>query len=210
MAVQKSKKTRSRRGMRLLAFFDKSRFRPYDCAPMLTEPLPTTLDVRKAAVRGATVSGSLAVSKLDRLRPILASDDGRIDAHFGFSRDPENRSVIELSLSATVEVTCQRCLQPMPIELSAENQLAIIGDDEQARQLPSHLEPLVVAGELCDLWTVVEDELMLSLPIVSYHETKDCKQLLEDYSQPAPEHGAAEENPFSVLEQLKPGSKLRR
>lgn len=175
---------------------------------MLTEPLPTTLDVRKAAVRGLTVSGCLAVSKLDRLRPILASDDACIEAHFAFSRDQENRAIIELSLSAKLEVTCQRCLQSMPIELSGENQLAIIGDDEQAQQLPAQLEPLVVSGEFCDLWTVVEDELILSLPIVSYHETRECKQLLEDYSQPAHEQGQAKENPFSVLEQLRPGSKI--
>ncbi len=176
---------------------------------MLTEPLPTTLDVRKAAVRGATVSGCVAVSKLDRLRPILASDNARVDAHFAFSRDEENRSVIALSLSAKVEVICQRCLQSMPIEISGENRLAIIGDDEQARQLPARLEPLLVEGELCDLWTVVEDELMLNLPIVSYHETKDCKQLLEDYSRPAPDPGGVEDNPFSVLERLKPGNKQR-
>jgi len=176
---------------------------------MLTEPLPTTLDVRKAAVRGVTVSGCVAVSKLERLRPILASGDARIEACLVFSRDAENRSVIELSLSSNVEVTCQRCLQPMPIELNGENRLAIVGDDEKAMQLPGHLEPLVVAGELCDLWMVVEDELMLSLPIVSYHETKDCKQLLEDYSQPSPGQGAVQESPFSVLEQLKPGSKQR-
>jgi uncharacterized protein len=170
-----------------------------------TEPLPTTLDVRKAAARDVIVSGSLAVEKLDRLAPILASGTARIDARFDFSRDEENRSVIVLSVSAQVEVICQRCLKPMPIEIIGENRLGIVGDDEQARQLPAQLEPLVVAGESCDLWTVVEDELMLSMPIVSYHETRDCKQLLEGYSSAG--QVVAEENPFSVLEQLKPGGK---
>ena len=84
-------------------------------------------------------------------------------------------------------MTCQRCLQAMPIELSGAHQLAVVGDDEQARQLPARLEPLLVDGEMCDLWTVVEDELILSLPIVSYHDTEDCKQLLAVYSQPEPE-----------------------
>jgi len=173
---------------------------------MITEPLPTTLDVRKAAVRNATLSGVLVLSKLDRLRPLLASDDAHIEAHFEFDRDEENRAVIALSLTAKVEVSCQRCLQAMPVELSGESQLAIVGNDEQAEQLPGRYEPLIVEGEMCNLWAVVEDELILSLPFVSYHETNDCKQLLEDYSKPGPEEGAGEDNPFSVLEQLKPGN----
>ena len=174
---------------------------------MLTEPLPTTLDVRKAAVRSVTISGCVAVSKLQRLRSILASDEAQVEAHCAFSRDEENRAVLGLSLTAKVEVTCQRCLQSMPIQVGGDSQLAVVGDDEQAQQLPAHLEPLVIAGEMCDLWSVVEDELILSLPFINYHDTEECKQLLEDYSQPAPAQGEGKESPFSVLEQLKPGSK---
>jgi uncharacterized protein len=174
---------------------------------MLTEPLPTTLDVRKAAVRGITISGCLAVSRLQRLRSILASDEAQIEARIAFSRDEENRAVLALSLAATVEVTCQRCLQPMSIEFDGESQLGVVSDDEQAQQLPAHLEPLVTGGETCDLWSVVEDELILGLPFVSYHDTRECKQLLEDYSQPASGQDPVEESPFSILEQLKPGTK---
>ncbi len=172
---------------------------------MLTEPLPTTLDVRKAAVRGVTVSGCLEASRMERLLPALASQEARVEATLTFFRDEENRSCVTVNLSADVALICQRCLKPMRVSLQGEHQLGIVGDDDQARQLPARLEPLVVEGETCDLWSVVEDELILSLPIVSYHDSGDCKQILDDYQAEPATSDTTGENPFSVLEQLKPG-----
>lgn len=175
---------------------------------MLTEPLPTTLDVRKAAARGVTVSGLLKLSDMGRLREALASDQGQVEAICAFAKDEERRLTVTVSVDARVEVVCQRCLESMAIEVHSEHALGIVSDDEFARQLPSHLEPWVVEEEQGDLWSLVEDELILSIPFASYHESEECKQLLKDYSQPAPvDGGEAVDNPFKVLEQLKPGNK---
>ena len=171
---------------------------------MLTEPLPTSLDVRKAAARGAVLKGVLQPADMARAREILASDNGRIEVQLAFSRDEENRTVIALSLTVDVEVTCQRCLEALPIQVHASNQLAVVGSDDRARDLPAQLDPLVVEGDNCGLWTLVEDELMLALPIVSYHDTDDCKRILDEYTAPPPDAaGQRENNPFKVLEQLK-------
>jgi uncharacterized protein len=174
---------------------------------MSTEPLPTTLDVRKAAAREVTVSGVLALAKLTRLEGVLASDSGHVEATIAFGRDEEKSFVATISVAANVEVRCQRCLDIMPIVVATENRLAIVADDDQARSVPSHMEPWVVEGEQGSLWTLVEDELILGIPIVSYHDSEECKQILKEYQQPPPESVEVEENPFKVLEQLKPGNK---
>jgi uncharacterized protein len=171
---------------------------------MSTEPLPTSLDVRKAAARGVTLSGVLAPSELARAREILSSDTGRIEARLAFSRDEENRNLLTVEISAQVQVLCQRCLEPLGIEVTSRNELAMIGSEDRARDLPARLDPLVVEGESCDLWAVVEDELILALPIVSYHDTEACRQRLEPYTMPPVEAAReADSNPFSVLKQLK-------
>lgn len=176
---------------------------------MLTEPLPSTLDVRKAAVRGVSVSGTLSPLDLQRFRPLLAADEGTIGAELSFSRDEENRYVIHVAVAADVSVTCQRCLEPMPAHLTSENTLAVVWTDEQAAHLPRHLDPLIAAQEACSLWELVEEELILAMPPFSYHDTEDCKERIAGYSDPAPEEVAAEDkpNPFNVLAQLKPGNK---
>jgi uncharacterized protein len=176
---------------------------------MLTEPLPSTLDVRKAAVRGVSVSGTLRPLDLQRFRPLLAADEGAIEAELSFSRDEENRYVIRVAAEADVSVTCQRCLEPMAEHLTSENTLAVVWTDEQAAHLPRHLDPLIVAQDACSLWELVEDELILAMPPFSYHDTEECKERIAGFSDPVPEEDAAEDkpNPFNVLAQLKPGNK---
>jgi uncharacterized protein len=179
---------------------------------MLSEPLPSTLDVRKAAGRGVSIRGTLKPLDLQRFRALLADDEGLIEAELTFSRDEEKRYLIHLAVTARVVVSCQRCLENLPAELASENTLAVVWTDEQAGHLPRHLEPLVVEGESCRLWDVVEDELILALPPFSYHETEECKQILAKFNAeqapPAGETAVADKpNPFNVLAQLKPGSK---
>lgn len=176
---------------------------------MLTDPLPTTLDVRKAAMRGASTSGALKPLDLPRFRALLASDEGAVQAQLAFSRDEEGRFLVTVETDSKVRVECQRCLGAMPLQLHTSNTLAAVWSDEQARNLPRTLEPLLLEAEECELWELVEDELILGLPPYNYHDREDCSKELVDLS--AAEAPAGEEasrpNPFEVLAQLKPGEK---
>jgi DUF177 domain-containing protein len=165
------------------------------------------LDVRQAAVRGVAVSGILKPQYLLRFRPLLAGDEGNISSEIVFSRDEERRYLMQVVIEADVMVTCQRCLEAMPEHLSSESTLAIVWTDEEATHVPRHLEPLVVEDAPCDLWEVVEDELILALPSFSYHVTDDCKMKIAAFSDPVQDTGPGQEksNPFNVLAQLKPG-----
>ena len=156
---------------------------------MLTEPLPNWLDVRKAAVRGVSVSGALEPHKLERVRELLAQDTGTVEATLTFSQDEEKRYLIAVSVQADLSVTCQRCLEPMLVHLDTDNLLGVVWDDEKARNLPRRLEPLIVGEGPCNLWEVVEEELILGLPAYSYHEARDCNEILAGISQPPPEDG---------------------
>jgi len=174
---------------------------------MLTEPLPSTLDARRAAVREASISGVISPAQLPRLRDLLASENGEISARLQFSRDDENRYLVTVLTSATVEVVCQRCLGAMQISLDSDNALAFVWTDEQAAQLPRELDPVILGDEHCNLRELVEDEVMLAMPAFSYHDTQDCKAILADYdgSATAAESEPSKPNPFGVLAQLKRG-----
>ena len=176
---------------------------------MLTEPLPRTLDVRKAAARGVSVSGALKPLDLPRFKALLASEEGVIRVDLSFSRDEENRPVVAVQFEAEVRVTCQRCLQPMDLKLAGDNTLAIVWSDDQASHLPKHLDPLIAPEEGCNLWELVEDELILALSPFNYHEAKDCNEILSGFTEPAVEEeaGARRPNPFDVLAQLKSDDK---
>ena len=174
---------------------------------MLTEPLPVTLDIRKAATRGVDITGALRPLDLQRFRSLLADDDGAIQVALRFAKDEESRYVVRVSIEATVTVTCQRCLEAMPEHLASENMLAVVWTDEQAAQLPRHLDPLILEEQACNLWELVEDELILALKPFSYHDTPDCRARIEAYADPGPEEDeqAGRPNPFNVLAELKAG-----
>jgi uncharacterized protein len=167
------------------------------------------LDVRKAAARGAVMGGTLKPLDLERLRPLLAGDEGMITAEMIFSRDEEGRFVIDVVVQADILTTCQRCLEAMPEHLSSESKLAIILTDEEAVSLPKNLDPLLLKDGLFSVWELVEDELMLAMKPFSYHETGTCKRTTMSFFDPLVKEDIAEDkpNPFNVLEQLKPGSK---
>lgn len=176
---------------------------------MFADRLLSTLDVRKAAVRGSRVSGYLKPLDLKRFRPLLASDEGRINVEIHCFRDEERRYLLSIKVEAQIEVTCQRCLKPLIKHISSCSSLAAVWTDGEASLLPTELDPLVTGEQPCDLWQVVEDELILALPAFSYHAEDVCKLDEQFVSDPMPHLGAGTErpNPFNVLGQLKPGNK---
>jgi uncharacterized protein len=176
---------------------------------MLTDPLPTTLDLRKAAARGAGVGGALKARDLVRFRPLLAGDEGEISVEMECSRDEDGRYLVRVAIEADVLVTCQRCLETMPEHLSSDNTLVVVWTDAEAASLPKHLDPLVATEPTSNLWELVEDELILGMRPFSYHDTEQCNRKSAAFSDPEPEDEGEEgkPNPFSVLDQLKPVEK---
>ena len=173
---------------------------------MSTGALPNRADLRKLATQGAQITSRISLKTLPRVAQAVLSEETEIDVNLPFGRDEQGLYVIEGDVAATVDMTCQRCLQAVSIELGSHFNLGVVWDDDGAKQLPSYLEPLVASAEPFDLHVLVEDELLLSLPFSPYHDTTECQggeyqqqQTAVADADPAPQR----ENPFAVLEQLK-------
>jgi DUF177 domain-containing protein len=174
---------------------------------MLAEPLPTVLDIRKAAARGADVQGRIQPAGLERFSALLADDQGDIQVELKCFRDEEGRHLVDVSVGAEVSVICQRCLEPKVEHITCESTLALVWSDEQAGDLPRSLDPLIVGEEPTNLWELVEDELILSMGAFHYHDTAECRELTKAYSDAEEEDvGSDRPNPFAELGKLKPGS----
>jgi uncharacterized protein len=173
---------------------------------MSNAPLPSQLDVRKLAVKGAEISAFALVSTLPRVVDMLADKEGKINVTLRFYIDEQRHKCIEGHLQGVVQVFCQRCLEPMSVNVDMSFQLGIVWSEEKAEKLPSSLEPLIVGEELTNLADVVSDELILNLPYVNYHHPEDCKQSV-GFSSVDPETiellEKTKDNPFNVLAQLK-------
>ena len=167
-----------------------------------TSKLPKAVDPRKFAQQQIDLKGFIQASELERLTEGLDDQEGMVQVDMQFRVDEERNKVIEGGARCDLVVPCQRCLQPMTISVEAEFSLAVVWDEDAAKNLPRRLDPLIAGEGQMDLYQAIEDELLLAMPMVSYHE-EPCIESTQfgDADDKGDESKAP--NPFQVLEQLK-------
>ncbi len=144
-------------------------------------------------------AGEVSIDTLPNLQSSLA-EKGAI-GHYSIvcAVDTEGYTYLEGKATATVKLICERCLNVMDRELVSHFALSPVTDDEQAKDLPVRYEAIVVDKEgkiaLADL---LEQELILQLPLVPKHEQMNCNQLWQKEN-----FEAQRPNPFTVLAALK-------
>ena len=183
--------------------FDMSCLNPYYCALMLESTLPERVKPIKFARRGTSFVGKLALDKFERLVIDALSRLGNVEIEAEFSFEEGFPTFIGKA-STSVQLKCQRCLEPVDVPLNVSLNVAFVSSEESAAEVPEPFEAVLLESEEISIVEVVEEELILALPIVPYHETCDAY----DYRTPDEKEDQASdkggsENPFSVLEQLK-------
>ncbi|WP_281646952.1 YceD family protein [Parendozoicomonas sp. Alg238-R29] len=180
---------------------------------MFIGQLPKHVSPRKLAYQNAKLEGELAVASCPRLKDILVDDRASLQVTLKFDVDHQRRAVVQCEMQGTLLMVCQRCLDVAEIQFAACVNMAVVRNEEQARNLPADLDPLfVVEDESVELMPLLEQEVLLGLPAFAYHENETCHSGQEAYST-LPEGGAEEldvedvqrPNPFSVLAGLKTG-----
>lgn len=179
---------------------------------MLSGQLPKNVDPRRLARQGVRFEGSLALKQFDRLVAGLADDQGEVKVFLHFCMSEDHRVVLEGHVEANLKMVCQRCLEVAELPVCSDLNLMGVLTDEQARSLPEGYEPLMLQEGLMELIPLLEEELLLSLPVVAYHPPEAC-QARQSFTTESDEDAevfaaqAEEENrrrnPFSILASLK-------
>jgi uncharacterized protein len=174
---------------------------------------PRRLDVAAAAESAAELSGQWPLADLTRLaemwHPEAHSGGGEHLAHWSARAEKRASSSgppqiwMHLNARADCVLVCQRCLQPVAAAVDAQRSFLFVAGEAAAAELDAQCEDDVLAltREL-DLRELVEDELLLSLPLVPRHE--QCPQPLlppEGTELADPRPGGA--HPFAALAVLK-------
>jgi uncharacterized protein len=126
------------------------------------------LDVHALIRQGITLEGEVPVVDLPRLRGTVLRG-APIRFSFRFGRNDEGQAVVTGQVQGMVELTCQRCLEAVAIELDVEVGLGVVGTEEAAKALPYELDPLILGEEPVRLVDLIEDEILLALPVVPMH-----------------------------------------
>lgn len=168
---------------------------------------PRRLDVAALAADHAELAGAWPLRELARLAESALIDetpDAQVHWQAAGELRPLPGGVAEVWLHLKAEVdlalSCQRCLGPVHDTVRVDRALRFVADEQQAAALDAELEDDVLSLErVLDLAELIEDELLLALPLVPRHD--ECPVPLPLTEDPAPEQERP--NPFAVLAQLK-------
>lgn len=151
--------------------------------PENTAKLPKYIHPSELSIQGVTIQGSYLVQSMDRLRQLGTpeSKDSVVSFRLKFERNEEGAPVINGEVKTTLNVICQRCAKPMILTLEAHPHLMIFSQESQMTQMPREYDPLVTYNQPVLLMGIIEDELLLAMPMIPKHKTKECRQSLPDY-----------------------------
>jgi uncharacterized protein len=137
--------------------------------------LGATIDPILLADQGARLSGRVPVQSMARLRAQLLDDAGEVEVDLAFER-AEGAELRRMRgrIIARLSVRCQRCLEPMAIEVVAEPDAILLRAGEPDRGLPPEADTVTLASTTVAVAELIEDELLLALPMVPMHRLDEC------------------------------------
>ena len=149
----------------------------------------------------ATFDGTIPLSKMPRLSSLIIANETDIEVKFEFASDAYQHPSIRGSYRAQLNAQCQRCLEPMDFTVEQDFELLIDASDEEVQAF--QVDSVYTSEGYLDVFEVIEDELILTLPIILMHDDPSCNEYLQPGEPDSPV--VEKNNPFAVLEALKEG-----
>ena len=171
---------------------------------------PQHLDVKAFATSQSALSGEVDLHGMPRLRADCAEDvagkaEWSVQGELRQASDGQTAPWIHLQAKTKVPLTCQRCLKTVEQALDVDRSFRFVKDEATAdAQDDESEEDLLVLSKDFDLLALVEDELLMALPLVPMHTS--CQS--EHAPTSKDDSGAdahAKPNPFAVLATMRLG-----
>ena len=168
---------------------------------------PIFIDNVAFAKKNERLVGSLKLADCPRLFELLAdatkngqsksSDTGLISYVLQGNTDAVGQHYLHLTLKVKLVTTCQRCLNDMPLELALDFNY-LIGEVSDIEVEDGDIDgsddiDLQQASPNMDILALIEDEIIMAMPIAPIHE-EDCGTIVSQSGE--------KPNPFAVLKGL--------
>ena len=171
---------------------------------MANVKLPKKIDPIKSAQKRSSYDGIYFAHEMKRFTSAVASAQDEVPVKVEFLKDAQGLTLFKGEMASDVQLICQRCNQLLDHSVQTEYCYTPVQGHEQTDQLPDAYEPVQVNdhGEI-DLLQIIEDEIILALPLVAMHDEQDCKRQSDKMSFGKVEPAEERPNPFAVLKELK-------
>ena len=164
---------------------------------------PWTIDVFALCKEHASKQGELPINLLTRLASDLTRHDGALHYELSGELDEKKHPIMHIRITGTLMMRCQRCFEEMAYAVDVDNSLELVHTEAELDDEEEELNAIaagtagiekIVGSKTFDTFTLMEDEIILSLPIVIAHE--QCDKTL-------PMSAGEKASPFDALRTLK-------
>jgi uncharacterized protein len=169
-------------------------------ARSMSATFPETVDAWRMVQARRQFEGSIPLVAMPRLRGSLVATDGAADFQIEFGKDDFGVAHLRAHIEAGLPLTCQRTLETFVLPVRIDAQLGLITREEDEAGLPAGYEPLLTSDGTVRLADVIEDELILALPVVPV-KPGSAPAAHQEGARAIPE--SAQPRPFEVLKKLK-------
>ncbi|WP_027995233.1 YceD family protein [Simplicispira psychrophila] len=167
---------------------------------------PDRLDVKAFVQAGAHLKGHDSLLKYERLvqeahgiHPDLHVD-WQVQGELRAAEGPAPEAWMHLTVQATQPLLCQRCLTPVDVPLEVDRWFRFVADEATAEALDDDAEEdLLAISREFDLHALIEDELLMALPVVARHEECPVVVPMVSSSEDFDAAEAEKPNPFAAL-----------
>lgn len=172
---------------------------------MQTVKIPVSIDPFRTAQRPVTYAGVILGKQLKRLNDLCAGDCSDVSVSVECGVDLQG--IVYLKGKAVAELTliCQRCMTQLITKVTVEFCFSPCRTKTEIDELPDAYDPIECdeIGEI-RLQQLIEDELIVSMPIIPMHENENCHLGTKDIAVGKIKAAQqARPNPFAVLKKLK-------
>ena len=132
------------------------------------------VNAKELSARAAVIARQFELPQLERVAQAGGLPGTRVQAQLRFGAF-EGRPTVDVRVAGTVRLVCQRCLQPCAIAVDETALVAIVGAETD--DVPGGYEPFVGVPESLSLPALIEEQVLLALPLVPAHEagSPECR-----------------------------------
>lgn len=154
------------------------------------------LDGLEFARDARALQGRIPVARMERLAAQLLDASGVLECAIKGEQDRDGSRFLLIEVGGELPVCCQRCLGQMLLQLRVKSRLRLVapGAVWPDEDLEDDLSDAVEAGKEMAVLPLVEEEVLLAMPLAPRHEC--CEPPVAVGKNRAP-------SAFSVLAQLK-------
>jgi uncharacterized protein len=155
-------------------------------------------DVSILADEGTRLAVEVSVARMARLADALVTSEGMATASIGFTRE-QGFAIADVQAEAFVTLRCQRCMQPFVARVGSDSRVWLPHSEQAAERVPAEAELMLAPEGRLRMAELVEEELLLALPLAPLHGDHESCVARNDEPLEAPEPTTEVQMPFAAL-----------